>query len=206
VFYLPKVRFSHLFRRTAALTLVATLTVCTLGLPLPLRIEMPASKSSTEPYPCMNCPCGCKNAEMCWRNCCCQTQQEKLAWAKKNGVTPPAFVVVAAKAEQRLTRQPSAPKSTAPKCCCCKAKSCSPKPKTPVAKSSTAKSSTTSVVMFQALKCQGLAAHWVFLSPPLPDSDAVFTLELLPFERVITLTPIFSSHLSQPATPPPDFC
>jgi len=201
LFHPAKKRLRSSLQQFSTWATVAVLVACTLGIPLPLRVEKTASKSSAEPYPCQNCPCGCANAEMCWRNCCCQTQQEKLAWAKKNGVTPPDYVVAAAKVEQRLVRRPSAAKSSAPKCCCCKAKSCSPKPE--VARA--ANSSTTRVVMFQALKCQGLGPHWVSLPPPLPESNAVFTLELLPLEGVAMATLDFSSYLAPPATPPPQF-
>jgi hypothetical protein len=47
----------------------------------------------------MDSVCGCHSAEKCWRSCCCHTNREKLVWAKRNGIIPPTFVVVAARKE-----------------------------------------------------------------------------------------------------------
>jgi hypothetical protein len=69
--------------------------ICSVGVPLPAQNV----KKSGDPFPCQACACGCKDAESCWRNCCCHTQREKLAWAKRHGVTPPAFVIAAARRE-----------------------------------------------------------------------------------------------------------
>ncbi len=68
------------------------MAIATLGIPLP-QSEL---KDTSEPYPCMNCGCGCANADMCWRECCCFSTEQKLAWAKENGVRPPAFLVTQA--------------------------------------------------------------------------------------------------------------
>jgi hypothetical protein len=45
-------------------------------------------------YPCEEHACGCSSARECWTNCCCYTQHERLVWALRNGVAPPADVVV----------------------------------------------------------------------------------------------------------------
>ena len=73
-----------------------TVAICSVGVPLPAQSER---KSGEVPFPCQDCPCGCKDAETCWRDCCCYTNQQKVAWARKNGVAIPAFVVAAAKRE-----------------------------------------------------------------------------------------------------------
>ena len=70
--------------------------ICSVGVPLPAHSE---KKPGAAPFPCQDCPCGCKDAETCWRDCCCFTNQQKLAWAQRNRVTPPAFVIAAAKRE-----------------------------------------------------------------------------------------------------------
>jgi hypothetical protein len=69
--------------------------ICSVGVPLPAQ----SVRKSGDPFPCQHCACGCKDADSCWRNCCCHTQREKLAWAKRHGVTPPAFVIAAARRE-----------------------------------------------------------------------------------------------------------
>ena len=66
---------------------------------MPLPKSCPKDKSIA--YPCMDHVCGCMNAEQCWRGCCCFTRDEKLAWAKENGVTPPAFVLAQTEAEEK---------------------------------------------------------------------------------------------------------
>jgi hypothetical protein len=50
-----------------------------------------SAKDLGQPFPCRNHPCGCQNAEQCWRNCCCFTPEEKLAWAEVHGIVPPPY-------------------------------------------------------------------------------------------------------------------
>lgn len=178
-------------RRAISLLCVAALLAGATGVRIP---AIQIAKESTELYPCMHCSCGCSNAEMCWRNCCCHTQQEKVAWARKNGVTPPAYVVAAAKLELKESSE------GAVKCCCCKVKS--PDEQQNV---ETAKPASNSLVMFQALKCQGLGGHWVFAPLSLPAADRVGTPELLPLETVAVVTFCFTSFQTPPITPPPEF-
>ena len=45
-----------------------------------------------ERYACEGCGCGCASAHECWTACCCHTPHERLAWAMRNGVLPPAYV------------------------------------------------------------------------------------------------------------------
>jgi hypothetical protein len=73
-----------------------TVAICSAGVPMPALSER---KAGDVPFPCQDCPCGCTDAETCWRDCCCYTNQQKVAWARKNGVAIPAFVVAAAKRE-----------------------------------------------------------------------------------------------------------
>jgi hypothetical protein len=84
-------------QRLAAWLACMTVAICSVGVPLPAR----AVKKSGEAFPCQNCPCGCKDADTCWRECCCFTHRQKLAWAERNRVTPPAFVIAAARRETR---------------------------------------------------------------------------------------------------------
>ncbi len=66
-----------------------------------------SGKDTSVPFPCMQKSCGCRNAEDCWRGCCCYTNTQKLAWAKKNSVDVPDYVVEAAKQEQQPDKLPS---------------------------------------------------------------------------------------------------
>ena len=56
------------------------------GIPLPAP---PVAAVSSEAYPCMDHRCGCRDAEHCWRSCCCMTREQKFAWAVEHGVRPP---------------------------------------------------------------------------------------------------------------------
>ena len=71
--------------------------VLALGLPLPAgmrsqgggaaSIDMAgviASKDRSIPFPCMNSPCGCASADQCFRDCCCTTLAERLAFAHRH--------------------------------------------------------------------------------------------------------------------------
>jgi len=193
-------RWRTRIRRVASLVTTVALVACTLGVPFPLA---DIAKDTTEAYPCMHCGCGCADADTCWRNCCCYSQQQKLAWAEKNGVKPPSFVAEAARAERIMIvleqKKTGSCCATAKPTCCSKVRTCCQNAKPP----STQKSSSRSVVTFQALKCQGLGVHWVF-APVYVTADAVVqNLDLLPFETVAFFSPIYSSHPSEPSTPPP---
>ena len=50
-------------------------------------------KDRSTPFPCMDSRCGCRTAEQCWKHCCCHTLEEKLAWAREHGVTPPDYIL-----------------------------------------------------------------------------------------------------------------
>ena len=93
-------------RWIAALALVNYLTLC-CGISLPAATLGPIDGPA---FPCQSHRCGCATAEKCWRDCCCFTMAEKLAWAKSHGVTPPAYVV--AEVEAPALTPPSK------KCCC----------------------------------------------------------------------------------------
>jgi len=69
------------------------------GLPLPLGGTLPgatdatsakrlAGKDRSQPFPCMDKPCGCATAEQCFTNCCCNTPSQTLAWAQARGLEP----------------------------------------------------------------------------------------------------------------------
>lgn len=70
--------------------------VLALGLPLPAGMRsrgavpgldaagMIAAKDRSVPFPCMNSPCGCASADQCFRDCCCTTLAERLAFARRH--------------------------------------------------------------------------------------------------------------------------
>src|SRR5579872_5866002 len=103
------------YRAGGALSLVAYL-LATLGLPLPARAR---KETAGVPFPCQDHPCGCRTAEQCWKNCCCFTPAERLAWAKAHHVTPPAYAEQpAAPGGWRTTPRRRQGKTSATTSCC----------------------------------------------------------------------------------------
>jgi hypothetical protein len=98
---------------TAFLVLVG---ICASALPIPLGRIVRQVKDLSQPFPCQHCACGCKNAEECWTHCCCFTPTQRAAWAKENGVTPPAYAVLSDGAELADSGQ-SAHGNSAKSCC-----------------------------------------------------------------------------------------
>lgn len=80
------------WRAISALTLCAYLLSSLGMMPSPRFISEWMGWVSGERYPCEGCGCVCISATECWTHCCCHTEQERLVWAVRNGVTPPSSV------------------------------------------------------------------------------------------------------------------
>jgi|GEM_PF-1634295 len=100
---------SPVCRRFQVFCAVGVYLVTLFGVPVP-RTNRVTKEAA---YPCQYSRCGCTSAEQCWRSCCCHTLEERVAWARAHGVTPPDFVLKQLK-ERRLLAVASAPK----KPCC----------------------------------------------------------------------------------------
>lgn len=213
-------------RATCARVVVACLLVSLLvgitGLP------MPVSKPTEERFPCEKCPCGCHSAATCWDKCCCHSDEEKLAWAKANGVTPPVFLVqrVAASKHTQLVSA-----SKAPACCSSrknaasspnvqagqgaesssKAKSC-----TACAKKSTDSSSCLAkagrqvklVLLDPYLDCHGCGKFWKLLQSIYVSPSAGARLEFAAaLTEFVALENSFADNLFLPPDGPvPRYC
>ncbi|HUY92604.1 MAG TPA: hypothetical protein VMV10_27945 [Pirellulales bacterium] len=70
---------------------LAAYIVAAVGVPLPTF----RAKDRSQPFPCMDRPCGCKSAAACWTSCCCTTPEERLHWAHEHGVEPPSALLAA---------------------------------------------------------------------------------------------------------------
>lgn len=148
------IRFNLARRLTSLFVLMG---VCASLVPLPLFNESAGGKDLSTPFPCQHRACGCRNAEQCWKRCCCFSNSQKVAWARKQRLTPPDYVVAAARKEQ-----PAA---------LCDTKGCSHCQKAAPALPSkpTAESRQTLVIALQQ-QCQGSAWFWNALPwcVPLP--------------------------------------
>lgn len=223
MFGLSQRRRQGMLHRATAAFCAASLALATLAIPLPL----PQEKDASEPYPCMNCACGCANAEMCWRECCCHTHAEKLAWARKNGVTPPAFVVALAQAEVAKSatecQKPCCQDKTheedladLPPCCrarelarreqqACETEVCERQGSCCSKKKQAAKKRPASgVIVLQALKCRGVSVSISLLPPCVPEM-ATMPLDLhnVASEQVALFDHFYAGVSDTPDIPPP---
>ena len=116
-------------RRITTWLAILGYTLVASGLPLPFGIVAPAASDSpaakrlagkdrSQPFPCMDKPCGCATAEQCFTSCCCNTPAETLAWAKVHRVEPTVLVAL----EQRVASGSQlVAKATRSSCCSSKA-------------------------------------------------------------------------------------
>lgn len=191
-----------MLRRLFDILLIGWFASVAIGVPLPsLQGDKPPSD---ERFPCENCPCGCKTAEHCWTNCCCHSLSERLAWAQREGVTPPAFVVAAAKeAAPRSCYQAMSSSQTSRSCCSQRTSCCAKKSAT----EATAKTACgKKLVVLKALQCQGIsfASQSITLAPPPLRVQVSLEGNV---ESVVAANPqaVYVPSF-EPLTPPPQGC
>ena len=155
---------------------------------LPILIPGASEKDLSQPFPCMNCACGCRNAEQCWRNCCCHTLTERLAWARENQVQPPDYVL----AEARAQGIDACDVGHESHCCCCCAK---PKANTASHKSS--------VVLVQALQCSGIASDYLAIGVAIVPVHSDWHFQLILCGLVQPHLIAVASPAFEPLQPPP---
>jgi hypothetical protein len=209
-----------LLRRSVVAAMLAAYVVVAAGVPLPTA-SRPAT--SSERYPCEACGCGCDSAEHCWRNCCCHTLAERLAWAETNSVKPPDFALEAATlAGLDSGGRPLAQKAVrivasfetnlkTPSCChaehaktsCCKSSTsshtCCASHDKPQARPDTA----NVIVAWRAFACHGQSFNWLAAVPTLISVDLHLSDQL---PLVAWLGPHASASAAGEAivpTPPP---
>jgi hypothetical protein len=183
-------RVRPLFHRALACALVASLLAASVGVPVVDPRLNAQGKDVSQPFPCQHSSCGCQNAEACWRGCCCRSERQKLAWARENGVKPPAHVYAAAEKERRRESQKPCCDAKRSSSCCSAAEA--PRPVNPW------------VDELSARKCQGLTQLWMVLSSALPTSNrAALSLWAAPCGAVRLHDELVLSLASAPATPPP---
>lgn len=202
------------WRRARRLTgLLLLLSMCASLFPLPLPVRSPSGKDRSLPFPCQDRPCGCMSAAQCWRKCCCFTDQEKLAWARANNVTPPAFVVTAAD-RQRTARDttcgttctacagtPSGTSSTPRRSCC--AHRSRQTESAPAQSDDATQDESRYVLTIAMLKCQGSQLFWNALPWAIVPACEHTPLPLAPcgWKRPASVVP--DSSAPEPPDPPP---
>jgi hypothetical protein len=152
-------------------------------------------------FPCRDRSCGCRTAEQCWKSCCCHSNREKLAWAEQHGVTPPDYVVVAAKNEARPC--------CAARSCCAKKKACCEDSRQPqVANRSASKEPHTIVTwvsLIDAQRCRSGVATWQNVPISLPPTPPVncSSFETCASPLFATIEPSLTTVSFSPPVPPP---
>jgi hypothetical protein len=182
-------------------------SVLALGIPLPLD----ATPISGGIFPCMHHRCGCHSAEQCWRDCCCMSMAQKLAWARDNNVTPPDYVLTAA-AEDTYGEEPAA------KCCCCHAapakpccttetsSTCCQPPESNTSEKVETKPVQSGIILLSALKCRGMADSWTGAPISLTPPATINRYEMGEcIGLVVEWIQKFSTRAISPPTPPPRF-
>lgn len=186
------IRISNL-RRPLACMLIVQQLISGAGIPLP----SPAAIGTHERFPCEQCGCGCRSAEQCWRHCCCMTNRQKVAWAKRNGVAVPPFVVTNAEREA-LAERPR----TCPHCC-------HNKPlQVELSMPSTASEPTASkdrqpdgICWLSALRCHGALSFWRAAGSSWPGDRPVQSRVILLLSGNV-LPQAFLKPRCLPPTPP----
>lgn len=90
--YVSHSTYKIFFQRCILWTLLGSLIGVSSGVCV-VPPNVSSISKSTERFPCENNVCGCALAAHCWDKCCCHSDEEKLQWARINGVTPPEFLV-----------------------------------------------------------------------------------------------------------------
>jgi hypothetical protein len=182
-----------------------------VGLPLPSGDR--TAKDHSQPYPCMDHPCGCATAEQCWRHCCCFTPEEKFVWAAAHGVTPPAYAERPSGGWHTARLRDREAGNSAPEagCCACAAHQadgvgagCCQSPARPAADSPKALGRYRWVVGAAALRCRGLSTFWVSAGAALrPPPLVTWRPSWAPTGRSAEVSLTASRLARTPPIPPP---
>lgn len=208
---LPAGRFSIVAGALAAYLIAA------VGMPLPSF----QTKDRSQPFPCMDRPCGCKSAKACWTSCCCTTPAERLHWAHEHGVEPPSELLAAVskidETESKPARAccahrlpeddehaPRAPSHASQHDHC--TNPCAADGDQPIAAAehATDASALDFVVISAMRECQGLSPLWSALSAATPPPAPVnYQFEWRLAGWIVILSDSAPSPNFSPAVPPP---
>jgi len=189
-------------------SLLVVVSICASFVPVPTARPSGLEKDRSIPFPCQDRPCGCGSAEECWRQCCCYSNAQKLAWAKANGVTPPDFVLIAEVTNsEQVGKNDSPPETQETKTevshtSCCEKGQCA----NPCAASTTPdveENVTGYVIGFLARSCQGQGSYFNALPwAVMPETFKFeFHFELVSCEGLVSAA--LFSQTAEPPEPPP---
>ena len=183
-------------QQTISILLVAAFVVALLPIPL-VTFSSRDVKDLSRPFPCQNRPCGCMSAAQCKKKCCCFSDEQKLAWAKRNGVDPSEVVA-------STTKRGAACESAPQVCCTIKNGSKTQVVQRQPKAKSTPPSRVKIVIGAVADDCQGLVktafGQAVFLIPQTTSLSPRFESIV---ERFINRSSVVVQAIAEPPVPPP---
>jgi hypothetical protein len=173
-------------RRYLCALLLGAYVLTAVGIPLPL----PGGPVKIgDAFPCAMNRCGCDSAERCWRSCCCHTLAERIAWARRNGVRPPAFAIAQARAariELALFAEVCDAAQQTANCCAAdrltkKPACCAERQAVPRTEESNRSGKDDHIIGWRAMACRGHSMHWLAAVPTLvvPPSEPLNDLLLV---------------------------
>jgi hypothetical protein len=174
---------------------------------IPLTLPSPATKDPSAAFPCMNSPCGCRNAHQCWSSCCCHSPAERLAWARDHGVAPPRELIALVNAGPAMYRVATSAPHLEAKTCCSAKRTCSESDgdecqvshKAPTRRPA----ANDTILGLSALVCHGFGTNWLAAVVALPPVATDCGYQPVPTDGVSLLTVQFSSPALSPPVPPP---
>jgi hypothetical protein len=195
--------FSRAWRPVVAFVSLGCILLGTIGFP----VVRPRGDAGGTPFPCQHHACGCQSAAACWKNCCCFTREQKLAWAAQRGIVPPLSAAA-----------PLAQKESSSSCCArglLAACTSQPRPKAGGESRAAGARQTTHpsnpplenqveiAVGALAQHCQGLPLLWTILGGALPPVQFGLRFSLDPGEWLRVESAAAAACSSSPEVPPP---
>ena len=178
-------------RRFLGLMLVGMYALVVTGAPFPVASEI--SRQLVR-FPCEDSACGCSSSEQCWRSCCCSTLEEKITWARINGVRVPERVLQQLPQKQVCCLAEKTNHAITGSCCV-----------VPGSKNVEPQSGDQIVRFLSALGCGGNGEGLPAVLPAV-FPDALLSLQRAPCENALNFCPTFDSRFAMPpATPPPEY-
>ena len=208
-------------RRFVAVFSLANYLLLLVGIPLPVPAPLSAftRKDQSRPYPCQHHRCGCVSADQCWRQCCCFTHEQKLAWAAANGVVPPAELLAETHEDHDHgpTETAAHHHSDAVSCCQTGAAPCEhhgncdqhheqtpPADEDHFVTADQASEKPQAVIGLHALRCHSGASVWLALTAIMPAVEPLHSnIDLSPSGWLVVPDSLVAFVILTPDTPPP---
>ncbi len=204
-------RFYRLSVQCASRIAVALPAIGFISMSLGISAGSIGQKDRSSLFPCMLSRCACKTASDCWRSCCCHSLAERLAWARKRNIEPPAEALAQAAnvkaAERRACCQRDESAERVQRCCAKKsgshAGSADCANKQPGDEFLPARNEAGIVAIDAAPGCTGVGATWSGLPPVTTIACTSLTVELDPCGWSDLLSERFYSAKPRPLERPP---